>query len=295
LNILSVQRNLLTMSIFDRLKKKSENQKEPPVIRNDAETLSVKLLFENTVLPDFRKLQTELKKYHAKFEAAENAEKVMHYFFHDYLVRYDEETLPAQGLVFPVQENKALTQQLAKPYQQAWHWKDAQEQTKNCTYEMVLSELMTLPLDYKSRVDCFQKFLHAACDVLKPKAVYFLKSEKIVETSAYLKQLHSAGMLGLYGLLNVRLFNLPDGEYFMDSVGLHALGLPDLQIRFTILAPTDVAPVLYSLAQYIFENGSVIRNGNTIEGSKPGSRWECVYAQESLEPKRNVLHLNVEP
>lgn len=283
------------MSIFNLWKKKSENPKAFSVIRNDAETLSVKLLSESEVVPDFKKLQTELRKYYAKFEAEGNAEKTMQYFFHDYLVRYNEETLPAQGVIFPARENKDLTKQLEKAYQQAWHWNDAQELTKNCCYEMVMTELMTLPLDYKSRVDCFQKFLRAACDVLKPKAILFLKSEKIVETSAYLKQLHTAGMLDLYALLNVRLFNLPEGEYFMDSVGLHALGLPDLQIRFTNLTPTEVAPVLYSLAQYIFDNGSVIRNGNTIEGSKPGSRWECMYAQASLEPRRNVLHLNVKP
>lgn len=292
LNILSAQQNCFNMSIFNLWKKKSENPKEPPVLKNDAATLTVKLLFENKIVPDFKALQTALKKYHAKFETEGSAEKAMQYFFHDYLVRYDQSTLPAQCVVFPLQENKEIVKQLEKAYQQVWHWVDAQEQTKNCSYEMVITELMTLPLDYKSRVDCFQKFLRAACHVFKPKAIYFLKSEKVVEASAYLKQMHRSGMLDLYALLNVRLFNLPEGECFMDSVGLYALGLPDLQIRFKAFNPNDIAPVLYSLAQYIFDNGAVILHGNTVEGNEPESRWECVYAKASMEPKRNVLHIN---
>jgi hypothetical protein len=94
--------------------------------------------------------------------------------------------------------------------------------------------------------------------------------------------------------LNVRFFKVSnsDGDMIMDTRGLDAIGLPDLQCHFRGLDANGVARVLFNAAVYIFENGAVIETGHTMEGIEPGSRWRCQFENSLLEPKRNVLDFN---
>ncbi|HPH45476.1 MAG TPA: DUF4261 domain-containing protein [Chryseolinea sp.] len=153
---------------------------------------------------------------------------------------------------------------------------------------------MSLPLPYIKRVEIFQKLVYAVSKSLNPIAIFFTTSEKIVPTTMYIKQIDQDGFTSPFGLINVRFFSInEDNTSFMDTVGLHTLGLPDFQIRYNKLNPTEVAGSLYAYAEYIYKNGSVILNGNTVEGIQADSKWECVYQGASLEPKRNVLQINI--
>ena len=81
----------------------------------------------------------------------------------------------------------------------------------------------------------------------------------------------------------------------MDTLGLAALGLPDLQCHFRGLAPEAVAPLLYNTAYYIFEKGDVIDDGHTVEGVTPGERWPCQHEASLVEPRRVVIDLDPGP
>jgi hypothetical protein len=81
----------------------------------------------------------------------------------------------------------------------------------------------------------------------------------------------------------------------MDTLGLGALGLPDLQCRFCLLEPRAVARALYNTAWYLFTEGDVIQDGHTVEGGAPGSRWRCRHEDSLVGPERVVLDLNPGP
>ena len=113
---------------------------------------------------------------------------------------------------------------------------------------------------------------------------------------------HVAGLLTNITLANIqrcldlRLYNVGDGkpgELLMDTVGLHLLGLPDFQIRFKNLDEGEIAGLLWNYAYYIFEQGDVFENGNTILGLEPNSRWKCERQKSLVAPERIVI--NVQP
>src|SRR5688572_6995563 len=154
----------------------------------------VRLLFDAEVKPDHEKLSIELKKQFNRFDSEGKTDQARQYFLRDYLVQFEEGILPAQCVVFPPVRNENSGAKLEKAFQQSWHWENAKEQIAACQYELVITELLSLPLAYKKRVECFQKFLYSACQVFKPKALYFVQSEKVVEASTYCAQLEDHGM-----------------------------------------------------------------------------------------------------
>ena len=101
----------------------------------------------------------------------------------------------------------------------------------------------------------------------------------------------------VYGFVNVRFYNLEgtDGDRVMDTLGLGALGLTDLQLHYRELAPGEVAAELYNIAVYLLENGDVIEDGHTVQGFTPEDRWRCRHEMSLMPPRRPVLDINPGP
>jgi hypothetical protein len=81
----------------------------------------------------------------------------------------------------------------------------------------------------------------------------------------------------------------------MDTLGLTALGLTDLQIHYRGLEPAAVADLLDSLTRYLCEQGDIIADGHTVQGLAPDQRWRCQHEMSLLEPKRIVIDVNPGP
>jgi hypothetical protein len=281
------------MALFNWGKKKSIDE-EKTMIANEMQMLTVKLLFENEPAWQDAILERELVRYFSLFSSTDisrnDSAKSRQYFFRNYMVQYKEGDLPAQGTIF--KPEKPFSQDiLTHAYRQVWHWNTAQEVTAKCMYDLMVTDLMSMLLPYRERVTYFQKFLTAVVRVMKPQALYFTSSDKLVDPQEYLRQIDEHGFENLYALLNVRLYNVVGNGMLMDSIGLHALGLPDFQIQFADKDPGQIAGLLYSYAQYIYDFGSVIEDGNTVEGIEQGSRWPCVYSSAAIEPKRFVIEV----
>lgn len=279
------------MALFNGGKKKNIAT-EKPMIANEMQILMVKLLFTKEPAWQDAILEQELVRYFPLFSSTDisgkDSERSRQYFFRNYRVPYTEGDLPAQGTIF--RSDKPFGQDtLATAYRQTWHWHTAKEIAGKCTCEVMVTDLMALPLSYRDRVIYFQKFLTAVVKAMKPEALYFTSSDKLIDPAAYLRQIEEHGFENLYALLNVRLYNVAGGGMLMDSIGMHALGLPDFQIQFTEMDPGQIAGLLYSYAQYIYDHGSVIEDGNTVEGLETGSRWQCVYSHAAVEPRRSVV------
>ena len=82
----------------------------------------------------------------------------------------------------------------------------------------------------------------------------------------------------------------------IDTLGLYAIGLPDVQYHFHDLDPDQVVNHAYSTASYIFANNVPIKSGETIDGLwggriDPEVRWRCQYEMALIQPAREVLDI----
>jgi hypothetical protein len=256
---------------------------------NVPELLMARLLFTEKPSLDAATLAIALREV---FGQVDNSDGSLVYFFPEYPVTFSEGNVPAQ-LMVATAERPSGTDYLESALQQSWHWPEAAAVVAACEHEVSIIDFLTRTLEYPQRVELFQKALDCLIRVLAPEAIYFITSDKVVEPTAYLNR----GKATLEGLLNVRLFNISDSdaqEMFMDTLGMHALGLPDFQIRFTDLEPGEVAGALTGYAYYLFENGPVIEDGNTIQGLTPADKWTCYHADSLVGPERLAIQLETD-
>ncbi len=129
-------------------------------------------------------------------------------------------------------------------------------------------------------MEAFLATLRAAVRLLSPAAVWCQNSARLVRPLEVLED-------DLAALVNVRMYKVEEGGLVMDTLGLHALGLHDVQCRFHQEEPNAIAAILYDLAAYLLDQGDVIREGDTV-GDLP---WRCHEAQSLVAPARPVLNL----
>ena len=212
----------------------------------------------------------------------------------DHVVTYSDGRAPAQTLVAITRE-PPTGELIESALQQSWKFRNAREVIDLCTSAVLVTDIMAANLPYRERFNLFSAVLLAVMDVAPPDAIHWQPSQQIVQPSTYLsaatgsekERFCSSGV-------NVRLFNITgsEGEMVMDTIGLAALGLPDIQCYFRKLEPRTVAGVLYSLAAYMLENGDVIETGHTVEGIEPGSKWHCQHEASLVPPNREVIDID---
>jgi len=276
------------MSIFNwRKKKKSKKE----LINNDPKILFANLLFD--IEPKFNDehFENELLLLFKDFRCSKevDVENARQYFFNDYMVEYEEGKIPAQCTIYKPDKKDFDLSKFKNSLKQVWHWDNAKETIVNCKYELLVNDLMTRGLDYKIRVELFQKFLVTIVKILKPKAIFFPTSENIVEPNVFISNIYSK--IYLYGLLNFRMFKINEDEILFDSLGLYALGLPDFEIQYSNNNSNAILELINSYSYYIYEYGSVIEDGNTVEGIESGSKWICKYNSSLVEPIRNIIKI----
>jgi hypothetical protein len=286
------------MNLFKKIfGNKSESVKENEQLENPSELLMVKLFFENKPVFNDKLIEEELKKRFDKIELpnySEKNENSRHYFFKDYEVKFEEGNIPAQATIFVPEENKIDFSELHNSFGQSWNWAKAEETVKKCSYEILLTDLMSRNLDYKQRIEYFQKFTASIVSAMIPNAVWIRNSEVILEPTDFIEKSSQNNYQNVNTFMNVRLFNIQESEneIIMDTLGLNSLGLPDFEFRFKNYDAQKIAGLLFNYGHYIFENGVVIEHGNTIEGIEENQKWKCYFNHSQLEPKRIVIEIN---
>lgn len=169
-------------------------------------------------------------------------------------------------------------------FTQTWSWPEAQERASQAVARVTVAQVMGHLHPVANRMKAMETVVGALVAGGQAVATYWPNAQKWVPPDQ---------AAGRGGFVNVRLFQVEgsDDEMFMDSLGLHALGLPDVEHRFSESDPSDVASALYGVAEYIVENGDVIRDGDTVGGDTSSARWRCTRATSSLDPERVVLVL----
>jgi hypothetical protein len=99
---------------------------------------------------------------------------------------------------------------------------------------VLVADLMSTSLAPLARLRLFERALQAALDVIPCAAVRWLASKRVVSPHDWLRARRAAHPWDQLtaGPVAVRTFPEVDGESWMDSLGLYALGLPDVQLRY---------------------------------------------------------------
>jgi len=291
-----------------------ENKEVDEVVENDktfgfARVYSVELLYREKPQIDRELIYANMQRYTgnldrpdtekaeigdiAVWEANEKSEHDLLHFFHlNYMVQYENGELPAQTSLMESEHHSLEKYQAA--LEQAWHWSDAEQALQQCQHKLMLVDMMASGLEPKKRLELFTGSLRAVLETAPCDVLYFRESNKLVEPQAYLEAIENGE--SLYGAMNVRFYNVQGTgserhECLMDTVGLAAIGIPDLQCHFFDLTPNDVASFLMDLGYYLFNQGNVISDGETV-GFTEDMRWRCEHQYSLAAPERVVIDLD---
>ncbi len=183
--------------------------------------------------------------------------------------------------------------------QQTWGWESARNVVGRCTHSVLVSDLLghltvndgaLEQAPHIDRVERMCRALDGLVEVLRPAAVLCPAIQCVREPAVFAMNDRDAATV-IDPFLNVRLFrveNSTDDEVVMDTLGLAALGLPDIQCRVSGLDLGAVAALLRDTGAYVLQHGDVIEHGNTIGGLN-GQPWACRRGPALVGPAREVI------
>ncbi len=184
--------------------------------------------------------------------------------------------------------------------QQSWLTPDAATLVGRCRERWTLADAGQSGLDHQGRCRRLQIALIALTRAFEPSALFWPATQQLIEAEVACRSWLDRDLESpLPGFVNVRFFRLQfddsppeEVEFLMDTLGLGAFGLIDLQCHFRGLDPRQVTEVLYRTASYIFERGPVIADGHTVRGIEDRDQWQCQHMASLSEPAREVLDLD---
>ncbi|MDB5297258.1 MAG: hypothetical protein JWO31_3241 [Phycisphaerales bacterium] len=205
--------------------------------------------------------------------------------------------VPARTVVLPadrVTDVAALHQSLS----QTRDWDAAADALARSTARVVVTDLMARDLPPRERLALFESVLLGVIEAARPAAIHWRPAGKLVDPAAFLRASGSSELDALpQAAINVRLFRVArtDRDLVMDTLGLAALGLPDLQVAFRGLDPARVAGHLYAIALYTLRHAGALAAGDVIEGPTEGSEWTAHDARAAVGPPRHVVGFDPGP
>lgn len=256
-------------------------------IENIALNYSVELLFIDNPIFDNNILLKELNTSFNNVDVLFSTKNIISFVFNDYKSFTENVEIPIQILVIK-EYDKLNLKKLKSSVDQTFDWEEAKEIVDKCNYSLVISDFMATELNYSDRIYLFNKFLKTILKILPVKAIHWSYSQKMVEPKDYKSALDYESLYSLYGIINVRYF-IVDTFYIMDTIGLSALGLPDLQCKFKGIDTGIIATILYDLAHNIFEKGDYLEDSEIIEILK--IKFKCTHELSKTKPQRIILNL----
>lgn len=253
------------------------------------------LLFEGQVRrPDCKRIQSALQESMGPVDIV-SQEGLYCFALKDFPVEYSDAKVPAQVLMM-----EAAPFDAAKigPMErtQFWDCPDGEALLERCRWQVSISDFMASGLPYRQRGLLLSRWLEVAVGLLPGcAAVYCPASGKLLTTEDLLENPYQGATRFIYAGVNARFFRVQGSEdMVVDTLGLYALGLPDVQYHFHGLDPNDVVRHAYTLATYQYDNDVPIQSGHTVDGFgadglDPGLQWKCQMEMALIQPARQVL------
>ncbi len=180
---------------------------------------------------------------------------------------------------------------------QQWSCKDSEAILKDCKYRVIISDFMTMGLPYKERCNILLEWLKAAMRMFPGCiAIWFTPSAKLLSAGQIYNNPYKDEEVFFYSSLNVRFFKINESEdMVVDTLGLYAFNLPDIQYFFHGRKPQEVVRHAYSTAAFVFANNAPVKNGAAVSGLDEEGQmsrevsWPCHYAFSLIRPVRGVM------
>lgn len=181
---------------------------------------------------------------------------------------------------------------------QLWNVQDGPELLDRCPWKIMVSDFMSDLLDYPQRCEMLLGWLEAALELFPECVAVWFPSAGKLHTAQQVREILKEGGEDAFIRLavNARFFNIQGTEdRVVDTLGLYAIGLPDVQYHFHGLDPNFVVNHAYCLASYLFANRAPIQSGETVDGCTPDGeirrdiQWKCQYENALIQPQREVL------
>lgn len=182
---------------------------------------------------------------------------------------------------------------IARALAQTRDWKDAGNAARAHEARLVVTDRRAAGLAYKNRLRIFQDVVAAVTSCATPTAILWHASGKFVNPLALTRAPKpSEKRDALQGAVALRRLPPPDkgAKMTIDTLGLAALGLPDLEVIVRLEDPARVEGFLLSIARYVFDLGDVLPDGRVVKGPT-GDRWILKRTRAANVPSREVLHL----
>ena len=270
-----------------------DQQKDQKVFRQNLDEkgsfqtlFQIYLLFtEKGTRPDGKKIQKALLSKFEKVDIVANVKDSLSTFaIWKYIVEYKENF---DG------NNIDLMQR-----SQLWDCPEKDEILANCKYKIMLSDFMASGLPYKERCAMLTEWLETTLELFPDcVAVWTPSSGKLLTREQVLNNPWAAPARFLHFGMNIRFFNIQNtNDMMVDTLGLYAIGLPDIQYHFHDLDPNAVVNHAYNATAYIFDTDASIKDGETIDGiSEQGIdrsiQWKCQYERSLIQPDREVMDI----
>lgn len=187
-------------------------------------------------------------------------------------------------------EGEPDTAALAAAVQQTWSWPGAAAALEACRVsETLVLHTMSPSLDGRRRLDLFTRLLDAVLDRVDARALHWVAAQQVTSPEQFRSRLPQAGP-PLAGAVNVRYFQVggADDTILMDTVGMQAIGLPDLQRVASGTDPEELGRRLHYYVRYMWDNGDVFKDGDTVDGAG-GASWRCERAPAHAPPERSII------
>jgi len=260
------------------------------------------LLFEDTPeMPASDAVREALlKRFPDGVEKAADAEGFSVYTVTNLITEYEDGSkVPAQLLLggpmlFDSSEVDALSRT------QQWDCPDSEKLLGKAKYKLLFLDAMASDLPYIQRCEMLTLWSETMVELF-PQCigVWFPASGKLLTPEQIKDNPYEGAERFLHGGLNIRYFAIQGSRYYLvDTVGLYAIGLPDVQYHFNTLDPEDVVNHAFSVASYQFSEDAPIESGETVDGfsaknpekgNNPEIQWPCQHQESLLQPKREVL------
>ncbi|MDR2527708.1 MAG: DUF4261 domain-containing protein [Synergistaceae bacterium] len=173
---------------------------------------------------------------------------------------------------------------------QFWDCPDGVKLLESCPWEVMIGDFLAR-LPPQERGDVLADWLEIALSLFPTcEAVYPHASGKLLTPERALNNPYSGPPRFVWFGVNARFFNVQNTQdSLIDTLGLYAIGLPDVQYHFRGIEPGKVVRHAYNTAIYQLENETPIQSGDAIDGVEPGSSWTCQYERALVQPVREVL------
>lgn len=281
--------------------KKKANKVFNQDLSNEAEFENVyrmHLLFEDKpTKPKPSVIKDALDRKFGECHSISNNEGLTSFAINKYSVEYKEGKMPPQVVMAEIHDfNGESISEFDR--QQLWNVENGNELLNKCKYELFIFDFLASGLEYKERCEILMDWLEVAVELFPEcRAVWIKSAGKLFDADEIRCNDIPRESRFVYFGVNARFFNIQGSEAsIVDTLGLYAIGLPDIQYHFNTLDPNTVVNHAYNVASYVYQENAPIKSGETIDGINNGAldnnvRWYCQYEDSLIQPSRVVMDI----